>query len=119
MHGYVSEDLCPRIEDFFVIGHDTDIEIEPILDTGFNGEFCLPKRYQTMCVLQYLGTVGYLLADGTLTHTDTYIGQVIVDNQPRFVEVGITEGEDALVGMKMIQNRVATFDLRQNRVTVE
>ncbi len=119
MEGYITEDLIPRITDFYIIGKDENISIEPILDTGFNGEFSLPKEYRDRCELQFLGEEDFKLADGSIVSEEVYIGQVIIDNSPYFVEVGLTDDEDALLGMGIIRNKVAVFDLKEMTVAVE
>jgi len=117
--GYITEHLIPRITDFYIMGKDENISIEPILDTGFNGEFSLPKEYRDRCELQFLGSEDFKLADGSVVSEEVYIGQVIIDNMPYFVEVSLTDDEDALLGMEIIRNRVAVFDLKEMIVTVE
>ena len=119
MKGYITEDLIPRIIDFYIIGKDENISIKPILDTGFNSEFSLPKKYRNRCELQFLGEEDFKLANGSIVSEEVYIGQVIMDNKPYFVEVSLTDDDDALLGMGIIRNKVAVFDLKEMKVTVE
>ena len=119
MRGYISEGLIPRITDFYIIGKDENISIEPILDTGFNGEFSLPKEYRDRCELQFLGEEDFKLANGSIVNEEVYIGQVIMNNKPYFVEVSLTDDEDALLGMGIIRNKIAVFNLKEMTVTVE
>ena len=117
--GYITKYLVPRITDFYIMGKDENISIEPILDTGFNGEFSLPKEYRDRCELQFLGAEDFKLADGSVVSEEVYIGQVIMDNSPYFVEISLTDDEDAILGMGIIRNKVAVFDLKKMTVTVE
>jgi predicted aspartyl protease len=115
----VTEGLIPRITDFYIIGKDGNISIEPILDTGFNGEFSLPKEYRDRCELHFLGEEDFKIANGSIVSEEVYIEQVIMDNKPYLVEVSLTDDEDALLGMGIIKNKIAVFDLKEMKVTVK
>lgn len=119
MEGYINENLEPRIVDVYLIGKKENIALEPILDTGFNDQFSLPNKYKEDCDLPFLGVETYMLADDSKVEERVYLGQIIIDNQPRFVERTLTDDEDALIGMRLIRNKIAIFDLKNNSVKVE
>lgn len=43
--GTINEDLEPLLDDIFIKSKDKWIPVRTLLDTGFNGAFCLPRRY--------------------------------------------------------------------------
>lgn len=119
MEGYINDNLEPKIMDFYIVGKEENIALEPILDTGFNDQFSLPEKYKDRCELSLLGVEAYLLADGSGVEERVYLGQIIMDNKPRFVEMTLTKDDDALIGMRMILNKIAIFDLKNNKVQVK
>jgi len=42
--GTINENLEPLLDDIFIEGKKGWIALRTILDTGFNGEFCLPRK---------------------------------------------------------------------------
>jgi hypothetical protein len=40
------EDLEPKLDNIFVVGKDTPVQLDVILDTGFNGELSLPVEFK-------------------------------------------------------------------------
>ena len=43
--GMINEALEPLLDDVFIEGKNGPIALRTILDTGFNGAFCLPRKY--------------------------------------------------------------------------
>jgi len=44
MEGYINDNLEPKIVDFYVVGKEENIAMEPILDTGFNDQFSVSPQ---------------------------------------------------------------------------
>lgn len=118
LQGFVSENLEPFVENVFLIGRDDPIPLNAILDTGFNGMFSLPRRLQPHCELNALGLETFELADGTLVQEVLYMGQILLNNSPYFVELTFTDSDQALLGMQLLLDKVATFDLKTMRIEV-
>jgi predicted aspartyl protease len=116
--GFINENLEPLIENVFLIGHEQHIPLEAILDTGFNGMLCLPRKYQPLCELNPLGVETFELADGTLMREVLYLGQILLNDVPYFVELTLTDTDQALMGMELLLDKVATFDLKTMHIEV-
>jgi len=52
LRGFINENLEPIVEDIFLIGREGYIPLEAILDTGFNGMLCLPRKFRQLCELE-------------------------------------------------------------------
>ena len=117
--GKINEDLEPILDDILVKGKGEDFSLRTILDTGFNGSFCLPKKFAKKTVIQPFGKEKFELADGTIIEEDVFLGEIIVNNQPIPVEMTLTESDTALMGMEILLDKVATFDLRNMEVYVK
>ncbi|MBU4224633.1 MAG: hypothetical protein KKC71_02285 [Chloroflexi bacterium] len=118
LQGFVNENLEPRVENAFLIGQEGHIPLEAILDTGFNGMLCLPRKLQPHCELSALGLETFELADGTLVQEVLYMGQILLNDTPYFVELTLADADQALLGMQLLLDKVATFDLKTMRIEV-
>ena len=77
-------------------------EVEAVIDTGFDGEFTLPKGTIRRMVYPYAGSAGGTLADGTEIQFDYHEGQVPWHGHERPVAVIAAEGQP-LVGMALLR----------------
>ncbi len=117
--GIITDDLDPILDNVFMRAKDGSlISVRTILDTGFNGSFCFPRKLLEDLQLQPFGTVSLTLADGNEIEEQFYIGEVIVDNQPYFVEMSATDLETALMGMEMLLEKEAIFNLKTMTISV-
>jgi len=81
--GMISEKLDPVLNDVFARRADGAlISVRTILDTGFNGAFCMPKKILAQMATKPISVELYELADGSLVAEQNYAGEIIVDNQP-------------------------------------
>ncbi|MBI4758034.1 MAG: hypothetical protein HY783_03390 [Chloroflexi bacterium] len=118
LQGLINENLEPIVENIFAIGQEENIPLETVLDTGFNGMFCLPRHYREQCELSTLGLETFELADGSYVEEELYVGQILLNDIPYFVEMILTDSDQALLGMQLLENKVATFDLKRMRIEV-
>jgi predicted aspartyl protease len=119
MTGYINEILEPLLADIFIKGIDGCwIALRTILDTGFNGAFCLPKYYAEIAQLEFLSEVEAELADGQVIIENVYLGTILVNNQPQVVEITLTGSETAAMGMAMLLEKEAIFNLNTMRIQV-
>lgn len=118
LQGFINENLEPIVENVFLIGREEHILLEAILDTGFNGMVCLPRKFQPFCELSALGLEAFELADGTLVQEVLYVGQILLNDTPYFVEMTLTDADQTLLGMQLLLDKVASFDLKTMRIAV-
>ena len=119
MEGYIDEYMVPRITGIKVSGLKEDISLEPILDTGFNGEFSLPKRFLSAAKVQFIGTDYFELADGRVVEKEIFVGEIIIKDTVYLVEMNITDSDDALIGTGVLKKKVAVFDFKRNKVNIK
>lgn len=117
--GMISEKLDPVLNDVFARRADgTLISVRTILDTGFNGAFCMPRKILEQMATKPISVELYELADGSLVAEQNYAGEIIVDNQPLLVELSGTDSDTALMGMAMLLEKEAIFNLKDMTVKV-
>lgn len=118
LQGFINENLEPIVENVFVIGQEDHIPVEAVLDTGFNGMLCLPRKLQSRCELSVLGLETFELADGSLIEEVLYMGQILLNDTPYFVELTLADADQGLLGMQLLLDKVAIFDLKTMRLEV-
>ena len=119
LKGTIDDNLQPLVDDVFVVSEEGNVPVTVILDTGFNGECCLPARYKDKMTLQPVGTKTVELGDGSEITKEVYLGESLINYQPYFVEILFTDSEYGMLGMALLVNRVATFDLKEYTFKVE
>ncbi len=117
--GTISDDLEPLLNDVYVrLADGATMPVRTILDTGFNGWFCIPRKILDQMIVKPAGVVIYELGDGSDFIERTYTGEVIIDNQPFVVELGVTDSDTALMGMAILLEKEAVFNLKEMTVKV-
>lgn len=117
--GIINDELEPILIDVFVRTKKGEvIPLKTILDTGFNASFCIPRDIIKQLDMPPIANEVFELANGTFIEEEIYIGEVIVDNQPYTVELSATDSETALMGMEMLLEKEAIFNLKTMKVIV-
>lgn len=116
--GTINEDLEPLLDDIYLEGTSAWIPLRTLLDTGFNGAFCLPRTRAEHANLQSIGEATVELGDGNIITEELFLGTILVNNQPYAVELTMTDSDTALMGMAMLLEKQAVFDLNAMTVRV-
>lgn len=119
LSGCINEDLEPKLDNVFVMGREVPVLLDVILDTGFNGELSLPVELKKRCKLEFVSVKPYELANGDIVEADVYLAELIVNDRSLIVETTLTKSEIALIGMELIRDRIAIFNLKDNTVKVD
>ena len=119
LSGYINEDLEPKLDNIFVVSEERPVKLDAILDTGFNGELSLPVELKEKCKLEFVSVKPYELANGDIVEEDVYLAELIINDKILVVETTLTKSEIALIGMELIRNRIAVFNLKDNTVKVD
>lgn len=117
IEGRIDELLSPRLK-VKVAGLRGTIELEAIVDTGFNGDLCIPitLAVQIGLILEYVHDVE--LADGSRKRVPVYSCNVELNDLKRRAEVILTDGTDALIGANMLKSSSMTINYKTRKVTV-
>lgn len=109
MKGYIDERGMGRAE-VTVIGGRQSIVIDAVVDSGFNGDLCLPTQTAIQLGLELCGLQRVELADGAKKKELIFAGEAIFDNRQRWVEIFLTDSEDTLIGAGLLAGHVMTID---------
>ena len=119
LKGHITQDLEPVLNDLFILGKKGRRVLLPaILDTGFNGELALPLKFKSACKLTPFGVKAFELANGHVVQQDVFLATLIIGKREFPVEATMTRSSAALVGMELIRNRTAIFNLKSNKIKV-
>ena len=117
MRGYIDEGRLCRAE-ITVIGGWQTVFIEGIVDPGFNGDLCLPTQIAAQLGLVLCGLQRIELADGTKKKDLLFAGEAIFDGERKWVEIFLTDSEDALIGAGLLLERVLPIDYIEQTVEI-
>ena len=118
MTGYVDEYGQPKIK-LFVRGLQREQAVETVIDTGFNGDLCLPIPVAVQLGLQLVAHHFVELADGSIHRELIFTGTVILDNMERAAEISLTESEEALLGTGLLKGRKLEIGFESRRLNIQ
>ena len=102
--------LQARIGVIFRVPRQEDlIEIECVVDTGFEGFLTLPSAAIAQLGLPYLAQINANLADNSNVATDVYLATVVWNGVARDIAV-LAMGRRPLIGTALLQNYHLSID---------
>jgi clan AA aspartic protease len=109
--------MTPTV-DLKVIGSRSVVPLTAIIDTGFNGDLCLPTAVAVRLGLELVSEVEVELADGTRQAQLVFAGSVRFLGRKRPVYVHLTNSEDALIGTGLLAECRLYVDFATGQVRV-
>jgi clan AA aspartic protease len=109
MKGYIDECRMCRAK-VTVIGGRQTIVIDAVVDSGFNGDICLPAQTAIQLGLELCGLQRVELADGAKKRELIFAGEVVFNGEQKWVEIFLTDSEDTLIGAGLLAGHVVTID---------
>ena len=116
--GYVDRLRQPRTK-LTVKGNRKSARLEPVIDTGFDGELSLPLAVAIPLGLELCGRVPVELADGSWKNELVFLGSVIWRERERPIKIFLTDSKDALLGSGLMQGQELTISYGKRSVTIE
>jgi predicted aspartyl protease len=117
MKSYVNEYGHPVVE-ITVVGSRGSATAEAILDTGFDGDVCLPTQVAIQLGLELAATQLIELADGTRKRELVFAGEGVFEDEVRKVEIILTEAQDTLVGSRLLADKILEIDFPNRMVEI-
>lgn len=97
--------------------HETSLELEALLDTGFDGDLAIPSQLIPPGAAPNLHT-WWVLANGSLVLVPSYRGRVTLGDIASFDVAILDLGDEALVGRSLVASLGVFLD-HGRRVVVE
>ncbi len=86
------------------------LDVEAVVDTGYNGLLTLPPPVVTELGLPHRGYGEASLADGSVVEFDVYAVTVLWDGLPRHIEAD-EANSTPLIGMRMLDRHNLSIDV--------
>lgn len=107
--GYFDEHGQPVLQ-VTVKGSRTQVLLEAIIDTGFDGFICLPVELAIQLGLELIGFQTVEYADGRRVRELVFLGSVILADREMTVEISLTNSQDTLLGTGLLEDYVVEIN---------
>ena len=105
MDGYIDKYRHPK-----VVVLVNGVAIDAVVDTGFDGDLCLPIGVAIQLGLNLCDTIWVELADGTRKRELVFTGEVKLGDNTKKVGIMLTESEEGLLGTQMFSRMEINFN---------
>lgn len=95
------------------------IEVEAIVDTGFNGALLLSTEVIRKLKLPRIGFAQYAMADGVLSEAEVYTAEIWWFGKQKEVSVVSSNADFSLIGMELLHHCRTIFCPVKNILTIE
>jgi clan AA aspartic protease len=110
--------MRPKIE-ITIRGSKRSIQIEAIVDSGFEGQFCVPMDVASWVGAVTLGWGEMELADGNKVFVPTVACDVEMLGTMASVKAFITDAQDPIIGTKLLEGFLLTVDFDSGNVQLK
>jgi len=118
IRGYIDEE-DHAVVDVTVSGLCASLVLPAYLDTEFNGDLSLPTSIAVTLGLDLTGEAEVILADGRVVRELTFRGVADLGEEPREVEIFLSDSPEALVGRTWLRGRVLHANYAQGEFVIE
>ena len=116
--GFIDQYGYPLVE-LEVRGLKKEEKTLALIDSGFDGELCLPIEVAISLGLELCGMETMELADGSVRKELVFTGTIKWEGKLRDVKVWLTSADQALIGTDLMLDRLLTIDFRTGEVKIE
>jgi len=104
-----------------VIGRGgSEVTVEGILDTGFDGFLCLPISLAVSLGLELIDVTRTELADGTVVEDElVFAGRAEWDGAVMDIDILLTRSRDVLIGTAFLKGDMVQLDYQAHTVRIE
>lgn len=112
--GFVDETFTPRIPFRSLDGKTLSL----VVDTGFNGELCLPRKLIKELNFKPVGTYEIELADGKCIPSSIYLGEILWFRRRTELLAHETLSPTGLVGTELLRGTFFELDMDDGLVMI-
>ncbi|MFQ6116097.1 MAG: hypothetical protein ACE5NG_18710 [bacterium] len=118
IEGFIDEHGHPLVE-VEVGGSQTSVKVSALVDSGFDGELCLPIEVAIPLGLKLVAVQTIEFADGSTKKELVFDGRLSWEGEFRRAQVYLTAAKQALIGTGLLIERLVTLDFRLGVVRIE
>ena len=89
-----------------------------VINTGFNGYLCVPRRLLARSKWLAIGTEKFEIASGALVEQEIHLGEIIFDGKRGPVYSVSTQAQDILIGTRLLRGKIVVVNFQTAQVTV-
>ena len=120
IEGYINSSTLSPMVPISLVGPDNEeIELNAIIDTGYNGEIILPESKILEMGLEFLGTIDSELADGQIVATELFAGRVKWFDTIQEISIGASQSNDVLLGTLLLVDCELNIDFKRGEVNIK
>lgn len=116
--GCVNEYGQPLIE-INVMGIRKGITCPAVINSGFNGDVCVPTPIAIQLGLELVAAYPIELADGTVRNELVFAGEVVFNGRRESAEILLTEAQDTLLGTGLLLDSVLEINFPKRAVEIK
>ena len=90
--------------------------LRAIIDTGFDGQLCVPLDVAVTLGMELIGSADVELADGSRKRELLFAGTVNFLGELREVELSLTESDEGLIGTELLAGCQLAIDFDRRKV---
>ncbi len=105
--------------DIEVVGARTSVTVTALLDTGFDGQVCVPTDVAVTLGLELISRQWVEYADGRRERELVFAGEVRFLGEVRPVEITLTESDEALIGTELLADCTLFVDFTTGDIRIE
>ena len=102
-----------------ISGNRGKIDLGVIIDTGFDGEICLPVHLAVYLGLDLCDIVEVELADGSLKSEMVFRGNIQWFGEEKSVTIFLTNSQEGLIGTALLKERIVNLDFKGRILNIE
>lgn len=118
MKGYIDKYNQPKMR-LKAKGLRKTIELDAVIDTGFDGELCLPLPIAIQLGLELGGNQYVELADGSVKQELIFAGMVILESKEIPVDISLTNSAEGLLGIGLLMNKKLIINFPEKMISIE
>lgn len=101
-----------------VIGSRESILLNALIDTGFDGDLCLPVPVAVSLGFELVGQEAVEYADGRRDRQLVFVGLVSFLGEERPANIVLTNGGDTLIGTGLFEDKTVTIDFATGEIHI-
>lgn len=105
--------------DIQVVGLRGAQTVTAVVDTGFDGELCLPMEIAVGLGLELVGAEFVEYADGRIERELLFRGTVQFLGETKTIRIALTESQETLLGMALLRGCTLFIDCDTGDVRIE
>ena len=117
MKAYLYE-YAQAVVEVILKGSRIDIVTKAIIDTGFDGDICLPIHLAIQLGLELKSVQVVELTDGNRKNELVFTGFITLNGEEKEIEILLTNSKDTLLGTGLLYDKVLKIDFSKGTVEI-